>query len=359
MRRVGELLASSQILTVPSAELASTMPTSTTPMNYAKFDKIAADLNSDDEDIDDDTVSNMQRKSQLLAQHDAMFLLVGWINRACPKMADLALTKLVRYCAATDKVVQPDKKKRFEAISKLLGEVGAMEEADHDALLRLCHFVQRRVGDSKDAAERLAASRLLLLSMGALNTLGCCDAYEGGADAVAATLEKEGEGGALATRIEEFEFAKAIVRESPEPEGLDLDEAPNDKLDDIDGDAPSIEDITDGVTDGGVADKMFGGQLKKRLAAKADDEELDGEEEAAAMREALAAGRKETEERIRKLREEYRATPWYQNVLKSVGRHLGLCLLAYCGRLAYDHYYAAPGSNLSEDAAAYVNGLWK
>ena len=171
MRRVGELLASSQILTVPSAELASTMPTSTTPMNYAKFDKIAADLNSDDEDIDDDTVSNMQRKSQLLAQHDAMFLLVGWIGKACPNLSDVETTRLVRFVATCDKAVEPDKPARFKAVAEFMRTEGTTRKPHRASLLALCHFAQARVGDSKDGNESLAASRVLLVAMGALRAL--------------------------------------------------------------------------------------------------------------------------------------------------------------------------------------------
>lgn len=311
------------------------MPASTTPLDYSRFDKLATELNSDDEDCDDTKfVKDMQRKSQLLAQHDAMFLLVGWTAKAIPKLSDVETTRLVRFVATCDKAVTIDKVKRFTGIAEFYRTECSFNKPDQDALLRLCHFAQRRVGDAKDANERLAASRVLLLAMGALNTLSCCDDTPGGAEAVVRTLEAEGEGGALATRLEDFEFAKAIVRASPEPADMvDLSE-----LDE--GDA-RVEDVT---------------EAKK--PAKADDETLDDAEEAQAMREAMNKSHEETKKRIEELRVKYDSKPWYHNVFKSTMRHLGFCLIAYCLRLAYDHYSGKDGA-AAEDAAGFVNSIWK
>ena len=106
-------------------------------LDYGRFDRIADD--SDDEAERD---AQPERKQKLLAQHDAMFLLVGWLSKAAPKLSDVDTTRLVKFVATTDKVVCENSVKRHAAVAQFLRVEASTTKPDKQALIALCFFTQ-------------------------------------------------------------------------------------------------------------------------------------------------------------------------------------------------------------------------
>lgn len=272
---------------------------------YDRFDQI------DDSDDEGEVVASKasgvdtQRKMQLLAQHDAMFLLVGWLSKAAPKLNPTETTRLVRFVATNDKVANDDREKRLEGLIEFMRTEGREGKLDRTALIALCHFANDRVSASEGKAnERLAASRVLILAMSALNALDACK-DEGGA---AALVEKLNSDPALNTRFEEFEYAKAAVRACNAPDEAEEEE-----------EVARIKELAGGE-DGA-------------------DDEMSPEEEAKLMREAMATAQRNAKEAKQQaaLQHKLRRPAW-QGVLRQMAWHLGIVGLAYLGRLAYEHY---------------------
>ena len=58
------------------------------PLDYSKFDDIANEVDSDDEGPSSKATAG--KKAQIFAQHEAMFLMVGWLAKANPSLSDVA-----------------------------------------------------------------------------------------------------------------------------------------------------------------------------------------------------------------------------------------------------------------------------
>ena len=189
-------------------------------MNYDKWNSIG----DDDSDVEDlETPEAIAKKhpetaGKMLAQHEAMMRLVGWIAEGVPELPDKEMAHLVRFVATQDKVICPDSVKRHAAIAKFLmeepGPDGAAWTPPMSALIKLCHYAERQTNaDGVNAEDRTAMSRTLILAMSALNTLGAAK-EEGGIHKLCAALENE-PSGALAKRYEQFVYARDLVRSVP------------------------------------------------------------------------------------------------------------------------------------------------
>ena len=188
-------------------------------MNYDKWNNIGDD--SDDEDANTPEAiakKHPETAGKMLAQHEAMMRLVGWIAESVPELPDKDMAHLVRFIATQDKVICPDSVKRHVAIAKFLTEEPAPDGAawtpPMSALIKLCHYAEKQTNaDGVSAEDRTAFSRTLILAMSALNTLGACKA-EGGIHTLAAALESD-PNGAMAKRYEQYVYARDLVRSNP------------------------------------------------------------------------------------------------------------------------------------------------
>ena len=103
------------------------------PINYDKFDKIASDYERDDEEeIKAKKDAAPERKMKLMAQHDAMFMMIGWLAKAVPSLDNVETTRLVKYIATCDKVVTENRKTRLNGVADFVRTDCADKEVERD-----------------------------------------------------------------------------------------------------------------------------------------------------------------------------------------------------------------------------------
>ena len=296
------------------------------PINYDKFDKIASDYERDDEEeIKAKKDAAPERKMKLMAQHDAMFMMIGWLAKAVPSLDNVETTRLVKYIATCDKVVTENRKTRLNGVADFVRTDCADKKPNQKALVSLCYFAEKMLNEAGGANERLAATRVLLIVMGALNTMIASDDH-GGADKLEVALEEDAE---LAKEFEEYAWATAEIREHhTEREKMAKKVMGAHK----NGKKSGVEEVsTDGTLVEGAADGEAEG------AAMTDEQEEKTEDEMKMVREALAELEKGKAKLLRysKQRE---GGPW-KNVLKSTLTHLAIVSTVYGLRVAYEWYY--------------------
>jgi hypothetical protein len=296
-------------------------------LNYSKWDSIDC---SDDEVDDTDNAEAIARKDPksagvLLAQHEAMMRLVGWLSEAAPDLPDPEMAHVVRFIATQDKVVCPDSVKRHAAVAKFMTEEpcpgGGVWVPPVEALVALAHLAERRTNaDGIEADEKIAGGRVLLLVMGALNTLQACE-VEGGPVVLAETLEREPMG-EMAERYTAFEYAKALVQRS-------------------DGGVPATALLGRGVGGGGAEDDdddQVTEELLEALEAvpsqkKSGKPKVNLKDKAAVE----AAGEVYIPPPRRTRTDAPQHNPWLAT-LKGVMKHGGIVLTAMAARMLYNHW---------------------
>lgn len=145
-----------------------------TPTDYSKWDAIGAD--SDDEAT---ASSDPSHASKLTEQQYIMLLLTTWLSEAVPDLSDAEAAHLVRFVALQDRQKSDATQTRATIVDLVDGT--KQTELKQDALLDLCLLAKERqegtAEDSKEGSDvqaHAAASRVLMLATGALNTLGAC-----------------------------------------------------------------------------------------------------------------------------------------------------------------------------------------
>ena len=180
--------------------------------DYSKFDAI---VDSDDEDGHElPPLEEKQSVPSLLAQHDAMLLLAGWLNglHMITGLSEAENAKLMRLIAIQDKATTPDARKRYAAITSFFEE-DERWVPPIVAMVALCHVAEERTNSESDECRKLTGARAMLLAMSSLNILAAC--YVNGASKLFRVLEED-PNGEVAGRLERFEYAMELVANRPE-----------------------------------------------------------------------------------------------------------------------------------------------
>lgn len=144
----------------------------------------------------------------------SMAMIAEWLKEADPRMSSDEVTQMIKFITVQHRGVHPHNIMRHaEIVAHLEAAEAAGESPRMHSLIALCYLAKHR---AEDADHEVAGrgKRVLVVAMGALNTLCACE-HEGGAHRLFDALLGEPKS-ALQTKYTACEFAAECVANPPD-----------------------------------------------------------------------------------------------------------------------------------------------
>lgn len=185
------------------------------PVDYSKWDFVDSD--EDDEEPKRPpapTPSYVDRR----AHHDeSQQLIAAWLREADGRLSEPELARLMKFIAVQHRGIHETNVMRHQEIVAFLEAAAAAGTMPSlHVLLNLGRLCKERL-DGADKTVAGQAERILLVAMGAINTLAACDA-EGGARALFEKLLRPADADerGVVEAYKNFMYAVEVVKEPPD-----------------------------------------------------------------------------------------------------------------------------------------------